>query len=249
MFATGSTEADISRIKKVTEKTVHRWIRKTTIHCIRFNNHFLEGIKAFFIQLDELYAFIKKKSRKQWVWTCIEAFSRLLVCFAIGKRKRATAERILDLTKSRLSMNPSIITSDGLERYTELVPETFPTSLYAQVIKRYENKRLVDIELRPINGTLDKIIQIIKSMNMGNTVNTAYVERLNLTIRNSVNSLARRTWCVVKKYLGLVAKMHIFQAFYNFARKHMNLKGRTPAMTAGLTDHAWTWYELLAYRI
>ena len=149
----------------------------------------------------------------------------------------------------KLKTNPLAITTDGLERYTRLVPEYFPTSLYAQVVKKRKKHRLVSVEIKPINGTLDKIIQVIEAMGLGKTVNTSYIERLNLTARNSVNSLARKTWCVVKKHVASVGKMYVFQTFYNFIRTHMSLEGRTPAMAAGVTDHAWNWHELLTYKL
>lgn len=249
MYATGTTEADIARIKGKTEKTIANWVWRTIIHCLKFNSCFLKNITAYFIQFDELYSFVRTKSNKTLIWTAIEAFSRLMISFVVGNWTKKTAKKIMQLTKSRIRVNPIIITTDGLGRYTEVVPEFFPTSLYAQVIKKHKKHRLVSVAIKPINGSLEKIIQIIKDMGLGSTVNTAYIERLNLTMRNTVNSLARKTWCVVKKYLTAVGKMHVNQAFYNFIRTHMELNGRTPAMAAGLTDHIWTWNELLTYRL
>ena len=249
MFARGLSEADIADVKHKTEKTISNWIWKTMVHCLRFNNYFLKDITPYFIQFDELYSFVKNKANKKLVWTAIEAFSRLLISFVVGDWTNKTAKKILGLTKSRIATNPLVITSDGLDRYTRFVPETFPTSLYAQVVKKYKKKRLSEIVIKPINGSLDKIVQAIKSMGLGTTVNTSYIERLNLTKRNRVNSLARKTWCVAKKHLSLVGRMHVFQAFYNFVSEHMSLIGRTPAMAAGLTDHMWSWHELLSFRL
>lgn len=249
MFAIGTTEADIADIKNKAEKTIHKWIKKATTQCLRFNNYFLKGITPYFLQFDELFAFVRTRANKQCDWTSMDAYTRLLLGFVIGDRSNKSAERILDITKSRIKTNPILITSDGLQRYTERIPQMFPTSLYAQVVKKHENRKLVEIEVRPMNGSVEKIVQIIESMGLGHAVNTSYTERLNLTIRNSVNSLARKTWCVAKKYLAIVGKMHVFQTFYNFVRIHMSLSGRTPAMVAGVADHVWNWYELLTYKL
>ena len=249
MFARGLSQADIARIKHKTEKTISNWVFKTMVQCLKFNNYFLKGIPAYFIQFDELHSFVRKKSNKSIIWTAIEAFSRLMIAFVIGKWTKKSAKKMLELTKSRLQTNPIAITTDGLGRYTELVPLFFPTSLYAQVIKKYKKKRLVKVELKPINGTLEKITQVTEGMGLGRTVNTAYVERQNLTVRNTVNSLARKTWCVVKKHIAAIGKMHVHQAFYNFVKMHMRLEGRTPAMAAGVTDRVWNWHELLTYKL
>ena len=249
MFATGTTQSDIARIKHKTEKTIANWIWRAMTHCLKFINYFLKDITAYFIQFDELYTFVQNKGNKKLGWMCIEVFSRLLVSFVIGDWTNKIAKKMLGLTKSRLKTNPLVITTDGLERYTEFVPEFFPTSLYAQVVKKYKKHRLDSVEIKPINGTLNKIIQVIAAMGLGKTVNTSYIERLNLTARNSVNSLARKTWCVVKKHIVSVGKMYVFQAFYDFIRTHMSLEGRTPAMAAGVTDHVWNWHELLTYKL
>ena len=31
---------------------------------------------------------------------------------------------------------------------------------------------------------------------------------------------------------------------YNFARPHQSLKGKSPAMAAGVVDHVWSTYEI-----
>jgi hypothetical protein len=41
------------------------------------------------------------------------------------------------------------------------------------------------------------------------------------------------------------AMQALFVAWYNFARKHEAMKGATPAMASGLSDHVWTIKELI----
>ena len=38
------------------------------------------------------------------------------------------------------------------------------------------------------------------------------------------------------------------KTFYNFCRKHRGLRGETPAMRHGITDHVWSVAEVLGYR-
>ncbi len=89
------------------------------------------------------------------------------------------------------------------------------------------------------------------------------LERLNLTIRQSLSPLVRKTLGFSKKRENLRKQTIFFQAFYNFARPHMSLREKinetdnlfvqkwikkTPGMSAGITDHVWTFRELLTVK-
>ena len=179
----------------------------------------------------------------------MDAASRLFLGFVVGKRKKRMARKMMKIVKSKLDNNPAVITTDGFASYTELIPETFAGSLYGQVVKKYKGRKLDDIELRAINGTIDKVKQVIEGLKLGKTVNTSFIERLNLTLRHSVNSLGRKVLFFAKTYLSIVGKLHIVSVFYNFVRPHMSLQGKTPAMAAELTDRIWSLYEVLTFRL
>jgi IS1 family transposase len=216
--------------------------------CIRFNQRFLRNLKVFFLQFDELFSFIKTRKNRQWIWTCIDVSSRLFLGFVVGKRKKKLAKKMMKTVKSRIDNNPIVITSDGLPSYTDLIPEFFPGILYEQVVKKYKGRKIDEIEQRAIVGKLEKIVQVIKGLKLGKVVNTSFIERLNLTLRHSINSLGRKVLFFAKTYLAIIGKLHIMSVFYNFTRPHMSLKGRTPAMAAGITDRVWSLYEVLTYR-
>ncbi len=90
------------------------------------------------------------------------------------------------------------------------------------------------------------------------------IERLNLTLRHALAPLVRKSRCFCKDRTHMRRRVTFFQAFYNFVRPHMSLRlplpeqepsasgliqpkwqHRTHGMTAGLTDHVWTFRELL----
>jgi hypothetical protein len=56
--------------------------------------------------------------------------------------------------------------------------------LYAQVVKQYRRKRVVGVKHRVVFGTVGAIEQVLAPW--GWTMNTAFVERLNLAIRQRV---------------------------------------------------------------
>jgi hypothetical protein len=95
-------------------------------------------------------------------------------------------------------------------------------------------------------------------------LNTAFVERLNLTIRQSVAALIRRTWATMQDAPQLLLHLEWWRAYYHFVRPHESrrlalaqprerggkrlperYRHRTPAMAAGLTRRRWTVCDLL----
>ncbi len=90
------------------------------------------------------------------------------------------------------------------------------------------------------------------------------LERLNLTLRHALAPLVRKSQSFCKDRTHMRRRVTFFHAFYNFARPHMSLRlplpeqeahasgliqpkwhHRTLGMAAGLTDHVWTFRELL----
>ncbi len=76
-------------------------------------------------------------------------------------------------------------------------------------------------------------------------VSTSYSERMNLSVRMHVRRFTRLTNAHSKSAAHHEAMVSLFVAWYNFCRKHETLKGKTPAMASGLTDHVWSIEELL----
>ena len=102
----------------------------------------------------------------------------------------------------------------------------------------------------------------------GWTINTAFVERLNLDIRQCVSAVGRRVNTLCQSDAGLQDRLVLFQGYHNFVLPHASLRQRlpfpeatsgrgsakvwrpcTPAMAAGLTDHVWSLKEVLLYRV
>jgi hypothetical protein len=99
-------------------------------------------------------------------------------------------------------------------------------------------------------------------------MNTAFIERLNLSIRQQVAAVGRRVTTLCKGEDGLRQRLVLYHVYYNFCLPHASLRQplaepvathgpgsarqwrpRPPAMAAGLTDHVWTLREVLLYRI
>ncbi len=81
-------------------------------------------------------------------------------------------------------------------------------------------------------------------------LNTSYVERLNLTIRQGSAYLVRRTICYARQKQRLEDHLQLLRCDYNFVRPHRALKFgrevRTPAMQAGLFRQRLTFREIFS---
>ena len=141
-----------------------------------------------------------------------------------------------------------------------------PTLLYAQVVKSYRHRRFVGVQHRVVFGTLERVTQVLAAC--GWQINTAFVERLNLDLRQRVAAVGRRVNTLCKGEDSLGQQLVLFQSYHNFCLPHASLRVPlaapeptngtgstkqwrpcTPAMAAGLTDRVWTLREVLLFRV
>ena len=141
-----------------------------------------------------------------------------------------------------------------------------PQLLYAQVVKTVRRRRLVEVKHRVVFGAKLAVEQVLAAC--GWQINTAFVERLNLTIRQQVAAVGRRVTTLCKGEVGLRQQLALYHIYYNFCLPHASLRrplpqpepthgsgsakrwqSQTPAMAAGLTDHVWTLREVLLFRV
>jgi IS1 family transposase len=140
---------------------------------------------------------------------------------------------------------------------------------YAQVVKhRDEHGRAKSIERRVVFGTEQEVKEKLEKAGCYTTISTAHVERDNLTSRQTSSRLVRKALSFSKSMEELRYHTALDDLAQNFSRYHASLrirldepqptrgKGtprkwmqRTPTMAAGITDHRWTMWELMAYPI
>jgi hypothetical protein len=148
---------------------------------------------------------------------------------------------------------------NGVGRKPSPVRVPYPNLKYAQVCKRRENGRVVEIVENIVFGDPEEVLRLLGA-DSGGRINTSYVERLNLSIRNSLARFIRRGMNCSKDPEMHSKAIDFFQAWYNFVKPHKSLRleisdrnrkwtQRTPAMAEGLTDHIWSLRELLDFRI
>ena len=124
--------------------------------------------------------------------------------------------------------------------------------LIAQVVKRYERRRVVETERRIVEGTPARVATLQRRSQGDGVINTAYIERLNATFREHLTPLARRGRALARHTLTLHEGMFLVGTVYNFCTPHESLhhaQKTTPAMAAEITDHCWTVRELLSFHV
>src|SRR2546422_22635 len=141
-----------------------------------------------------------------------------------------------------------------------------PGLLYAQVVKTVRRRRLVRVRHRVVFGTLEAVQQVLAAC--GWQINTAFIERLNLTIRQHVAAVGRRVSTLCKGEDGVRQQLALYHGYDNFCLPHTSVRQPllqpepthgtgsatqwrpcTPAMAAGLTDRVWTLREVLLFRV
>lgn len=227
-------------------------------HCQELLDQHLRGFHSRLIQADEIWCFVRKKEDRltqeeranpewgdQYVFVALDAESKLIPAFTVGKRDGRTALRFMGNLHAKLAGNGRIqLTTDGLRAYLQAVEETFGADVdYAQLVKlyaaenpgpgRYSPPRVSEVVSTVINGNPDP-----------QGISTSYVERQNLTIRMQVRRFTRLTNGFSKKLDNLKAALALHFAWYNFVRIHRSLRV-TPAIAAGVTERVWSLEELL----
>jgi Integrase core domain len=138
--------------------------------------------------------------------------------------------------------------------------------IYGQVKKTYRRRKLVRVVQVMRCGTHAALRTALQGLGLSGRLNTAFVERLNLTLRQSVAALIRRTWATMQDAPQLLLHVEWWRGYYHFVRPHGSLREalkqprerggkrlperyrqRTPAMVAGLTHRRWTVCDLLMF--
>jgi IS1 family transposase len=241
-------------------------------------------------EVSEAEALQRLSRSPHWVWAAVDPVSKLLLTIEVGERTRAMAQRVVHQVAQVLAPGcvPLFLT-DGFKEYATALLTHFghwvqpprrqatgpapkprwmprPQLLYAQVVKTVRRRRLVRVRHRGVFGTLEAIEHVLAAC--GWQINTAFIERINLSIRHHVAAVGRRVATLCKSEDGLRHQLALYHCYYNFCLPHSSIRSpllqpeptngtgsakqwrpRTPAMAAGLTDRVWTLREVLLFRV
>src|SRR6266487_4577745 len=221
------------------------------------------------VQADELR--VKKQGGIVWMAMAMMVRTRLWLGGEVSEqRDLPLIRRLIERVRRCAAHRPLLLCTDGLCSYIRAIRETFRDPVHtgtggrprlcpwrhvliAQVVKRYERRRVVETERRLVDGTPARVETLRRRSQGEGVINTAYIERLNATFRERLASLTRRGRARARRTLTLQHGMYVIGTVYNFCTPHASLAqagGKTtPAMAAGITDHCWSVRELLSYHV
>ena len=253
----GMSVRSVQRITGLCRQTLADLIILVGENCARMLESTVKGVEVNELQVDEIWGFIGMKEKTRvargkspgehgdtWTFLAIERNTKLILAHQVGQRDSDTCWALMLKLKAAIGSGRFQLTTDGLAAYKNNVPFAFGMQVdFAQLIKvysstqeqtRYSPAKIISAEKLPIFGEPEE-----------DSICTSHIERFNLTYRMSLRRYTRLTNAHSKSLRHHTAMQALFVAWYNFGRKHETLKGKTPAMASGLTDHVWTIKELI----
>ena len=272
------TQTSTAQTRRHRRETLRRWRRRAAPRARAVDEEFVTDLRVTDSELDEQWSFAGSKRAdfsesaergEAWWHKAMARESRLLVEQFVSPRTTEAAEMLVNRSFDRLAAGclPRI-SSDGYDACAKPLservralrvyplwraltrkgkpgrppkPQTIPDPalVYGQVVKEREGRQIVKVEKRLVLGSPATDLAF---------VSTSLLERQNGTARSRNRYLVRKTYAFAKTVPYLDDQCEVDKTFYNFCRQHRRLRGETPAMRHGITDHVWSVAEVLGYR-
>lgn len=259
MLVEGNSLRATARMADAALNTVTRLLVEVGAACEEYQDQTLRNLKCRRVQCDEIWSFVYAKAKNVpermkgafgvgdvWTWVAIDADTKLVPSWGVGRRDAFTASAFIRDLADRLAHRVQL-TTDGHKVYLEAVAGAFGAEIdYAMLVKLYEGDSGQTPQSRysPGSCTGTRTVKV-----MGNPdeayISTSYVERQNLTMRMQMRRFTRLTNAFSKKLENHKAMIALHYMHYNFGRIHKTLRV-TPAMEAGISDHVWSLTEIAA---
>ena len=177
------------------------------------------------VQADEIR--VKKQGGIVWMALAMMVQTRLWLGGEVSEQRDMTLiRRLIERVRRCAAYRPLLFCTDGLVSYIRAIRETFrdPVQtgqggrprlrpgrhvLIAQVVKRYERRRVVETERRIVDGTPAQGETLRRRSQGDGVINTASIERLNATCRERLAPLARRCRALARHTLTLRHGMYL----------------------------------------
>jgi len=191
------------------ERTVASWVARAGDQGQAVQEHLVEQPRDLGqVQADEIR--VKKQGGIVWMALAMMVKTRLWLGGEVSEqRDMPLIRRLIERVRRCAAHRPLLVCTDGLVSSIRAVRETFRDPVHtgtggrprlrpwrnvliAQVIKRYERRRVVETERRIIDGTPARVETLRRRSQGEGVINTAYIERLNATFRERLASLTRR---------------------------------------------------------
>jgi IS1 family transposase len=252
----GSGVRATARMANCSPVTVLKLLADLGEVCAVYHDQHVRNLKIRRLQADEAWCFVGAKAKNVtpekkaegwgdvWTWVGMCADSKLIVSYLVGGHDGGWAKEFMQDCADRIK-NRVQITTDGNRVYLDAVEDAFGADIdYAMLQKiygapsdeetrRYSPAKCIGSDMKVVSGDPDP-----------KHVSTSYIERQNLTLRMHIRRFTRLTNGHSKKITNHCHAVALHYMYYNFCKIHMSLRV-TPAMEAGISDHAWSIEELV----
>ena len=223
--------------------------------CAKIQDDKMRNLASEQIEVDEIWGFIgaKRKNAQRsdafgdvWTFIALDADTKLIPSFAVGKRDAYHARTFMEDLAARITKRVQI-SSDSLDAYAGAVELGFGCEVdYGQISKTYSLVSLnKDAASRYSPAEVVKTEKtVITGMTDVSRICTSHVEKQNHTLRMHCRRLTRLTNAFSKKFENFAAAVALNFAYYNFVKAHGAIR-MTPAQAAGVERSAWTVAELV----
>jgi IS1 family transposase len=285
-LAEGLDPSAAERVFGYRQATITTWMSRAGEHARTLHEHFFCLLQLPYVQLDELRTRLRSAKQVLWLWLAIDPCTKILPVLQLGLRTQNAAHTVIHSLRRILAPGClPLFTSDGLNFYFYALTAHFghwfvvgrrgrkalrwqvaTELIYGQVKKNYRGRKLARVTPVMRLGTEADLEAALLGLGHSGRLNTAFIERVNLTVRHAIAALARRTWATAQQAPYLLAHLEWWRAYYHFVRPHASLRmalvqpqtrggnrlaqryrQRTPAMAAGRTTRRWTAREVLSH--
>ncbi|HVN63984.1 MAG TPA: DDE-type integrase/transposase/recombinase [Candidatus Binataceae bacterium] len=251
MMVEGVSIRAISRMTGASKNTVVKLLADAGNACAEYQDRAFRKLSCKRLQCDEIWSFCYAKQKNVpaekrgvfgygdvWTWTAIDADTKLIPCWHVGRRDADSAHDFMTDLSNRLA-NRVKLTTDGFRAYLDAIDGAFGTMIdYAMLVKIYGTVAEQQARYSPpvCTGTHRTVIH---GQPDPAHISTSYVERANLSMRMGMRRFTRLTNAFSKKLENHIHALSIYFMHYNFVRIHQSLRV-PPAMEAGVTDRLWS---------
>jgi IS1 family transposase len=240
---------DLSAAERVfgfRQAIITTWLSRAGEHAQTLHERFFCHLQLPHLQLDELRTRLRCAKQVLWLWLAIDPCTKILPVLSLGPRTQKMAHLLIHSLRQILAPGClPVFTSDGLNVYFYALTAHFGQwikgrrgrkarqwqvavgLIYGQVKKSYRRRKLVRVTHVMRLGTEAALKVALQELGLSGRLNTAFIERVNLTVRHGVAALARRTWATSQQTSQLLAHLEWWRAYYHFVRPHESPEWRS----------------------
>lgn len=255
LLCEGNSIRSIERITGIHRDTVMRLGVRVGTACAKIQDEKMRGLKCDHVEVDEIWGFVGAKRKNAaaagaygdvWTFIALDADTKLIPAFVVGKRDAYHAKMFIADLASRMQKRVQV-SSDSLAAYADAMERGFGTEVdYGQISKTYAFTNVTaNAQIRYSPAEVVKVEKtVVSGMPDVSRISTSHVEKQNHTLRMHCRRLTRLTNAFSKKVENFEAAVALNFAYYNFVKTHGAIR-MTPAQAAGVENSAWTVAELV----